>query len=234
MLNLETLGSSSSGNCYIIRVKGETLLIECGFTYKKISKSLDFDFSNVVGCLVSHAHKDHSKAVKDLCHNGIDVFCTTGTLMDMKFKDPRITVIEPEIQFKLSSFIILPFHTEHDATESVGFLIYHKEFGRLMFLTDSYYCKYNFPNLNYIMIETNYSKEILNRNIDKGLIPKILRKRIRTSHFSLENVKKYLEKLDLSNVKEIMLIHTSDANLNLKKAIDEIQGLTGKPTRALI
>jgi len=233
MLNLETLGSSSKGNCYIIRTSKNALILECGLPYKKIAKALDFDFSNVSGCLISHEHKDHSKAAKDLCDHGIDVYCSTGTVMAMKLHHPRITILEKEIQFRIGSFIVLPFAAEHDAVEPLGFLIYHAEFGKLLFITDSYTCRYRFKDLNYIMIEANYSKEILQRNINNGLIPKILKQRILTSHFSIDNVKLFLSKLNLETVQEIMLIHLSDGNSDAKLFIEEIRSLTGKPTRIL-
>lgn len=84
------------------------------------------------------------------------------------------------------------------------------------------------------MIEVNYSKEILERNVKEGYLTNIVKKRILTSHFSLSNAKLFLSKLDLSSVKEIMLIHLSDANINLRDAVKEIKELTGKPTKALM
>ena len=206
MLNLQTLGSGSKGNCYIIHTQEKTLILECGLTYKKIAKAINFNFANLSGILVTHSHKDHSRSIKDFCEKGVDIFCTTGTVVDLSLKDPRINIIQPEKQFKLDGFTILPFNTEHDATESVGFLIYHKEFGKLLFATDTFYIRYNFKGLDYIMIETNYSMEILKRNIEKNLIPKIMRKRLLTSHLSLENTKKFLAATDLKNVKKIIQI----------------------------
>lgn len=233
MLNLQTLGSSSKGNQYIISTQKDKLLIEAGMTIKQISKALDFDFNNVIGCLVSHAHKDHSKAVKDLCDKGIQVYMTPGTMMDMRIKHHNINLIEPEKQFKLGDYTILPFKTEHDCSEPVGFLIHHKEFGKVLFATDTYYVRYKFKGLNYIMVECNYSLDILERNIREGLIPKVLRKRILTSHFSLDNVKKFLEANDLSKVQQIYLLHLSDGNSDAKLFLDEITKLTGKPTEIL-
>ena len=234
MLDLKTLGSSSKGNCYIIRAKGEALILEAGLTYRKIVKALDYNLTDVAGCLISHEHKDHSKAVPDLCKNGIEVYCSPGTQEGMKFKDPNINLIHPEKQIKIGSFIVLPFLAEHNAIEPLGFLIYHTEFGKLLFITDSYYCRYRFKGLNYIMLEVNYCKELLQKNFNKGFIPKILKQRILTSHFSLHNAKLFLSKLDLATVKEIMLIHLSDGNSDAKRFISEIKSLTGKPTRILI
>ncbi|HEK4983654.1 TPA: MBL fold metallo-hydrolase, partial [Clostridioides difficile] len=60
---IKILGSSSRGNCYLLQLENETLILECGVSYKEILKGLDFSLENVVGCLVTHEHKDHSKAI---------------------------------------------------------------------------------------------------------------------------------------------------------------------------
>jgi len=230
MLNLEVLSSSSKGNCYVIKTSDETLLLECGLTYKQIAKGIDYNFINVVGCLVSHEHKDHSKAVVELAEKGVELFMSTGTVMNLGVSSPSIHIAESEKQFKLGKFSILAFSTEHDAKEPLGFLIYHKEFGKLLFATDTYYIKYKFKGLNHIMIECNYSKPILQKNIEKGLIHKSMKKRLLASHFSFENVKKFLQANDLSKVEQIMLLHLSDGNSDARLFKSDIEKLTGVPT----
>ena len=56
MSKLITLGSGSSGNAYILECENESLLIECGISWDKILKGLNYKLSNVVGVCVSHAH----------------------------------------------------------------------------------------------------------------------------------------------------------------------------------
>lgn len=230
MLDIQTLGSSSKGNSYIIRTSGEVLILEAGMTYKQIAKELNFDYSKVVGVLVSHEHKDHSKSVKDLAEHGIDLYTSAGTVLALDIQHHRISIIEPEKQFKIGNFTVLPFLTEHDAKEPLGFLIYHKEFGKLLFATDTYYIKYKFKDLNYIMVECNYSKEILQRNVEKGLLHPKVKKRLLTSHFSLHNVLEFLKANNLDKVREIRLIHLSDGNSNAKQFKEEVEQLTGIPT----
>ena len=122
---------------------------------------------------------------------------------------------------------------QHDV-ENVGFLIYSnhsKE--KLLFLTDTFYCKYKFKNLDYLMVEANYSIDILDKNISAGYIPKILKKRLLTSHFSIDNLKSFLKANDLLKVKQIYLIHLSTGNSDSKLFKLEIEKLTGKPTEIL-
>lgn len=54
MAKLITLGSSSSGNCYILECDNEQLIIELGVSWKEILKGLDYNTSWIVGALCSH------------------------------------------------------------------------------------------------------------------------------------------------------------------------------------
>jgi phosphoribosyl 1,2-cyclic phosphodiesterase len=223
---LKVLGSGSRGNCYLLQNKKETLILECGLPYKTILKGLDFNLSSVVGCLVTHEHKDHSKEIFKLGHAGVDIYTSCGTLNAIgDGLGYRAKFIRSEELFKVGEFIILALEAQHDAAEPLSFLIQHQEFGKLLFITDSYYCKYKFKELDHIMIECNYSMEILK---EKEL-PKSLKNRIIKSHFELENVKEFLRSNDLSQVKDITLIHLSDSNSNAAQFKEEIEKLTGKP-----
>jgi len=232
-MKLKCLGSGSKGNCYILQGEKETLLLECGIPYKDILKGLDFNLNNVVGCLVSHEHKDHSKAVRELINNGIEIGTSLGTLeaITKEIKNLnayKFNYLESGLQTYMGDFVVMPFNTQHDTAEPLGFLIQHPEMGKLLFITDSYYCKYKFKGLNHIMIECNYSKEILQKNIENGLNI-TMAKRLIKSHFSLENVKEFLKTNDLSQCKDITLLHLSDGNSNAEQFKNEIERLTGIP-----
>lgn len=56
MARLKCLGSSSSGNCFILECSGEILLLDLGVAFRKVLKSLNYgkDMERVRGCLVSH------------------------------------------------------------------------------------------------------------------------------------------------------------------------------------
>lgn len=227
---LKVLGSNSKGNCYLLSTSKETLIIECGIKYKDILAGLDYDLSKVVGCLVTHEHKDHSKSVRELTQNGVDVFMSHGTFKGvLEFKKGsyinqwRVQLVEPQNIFKIESFTILPFKVHHDAEEPLGFLINHKEIGNLLFLTDTYYCDYNFKNLNHILVECNYSKEYME---DETLS---LRNRIVNSHFELGNVIDFLKSNELDKVRNILLLHLSSANANESYFKDEVEKNIGLP-----
>lgn len=229
-MKIKVLGSSSKGNCYLLESEKETLILECGISYRDILKGLEFNLRNIAGCLVTHCHKDHSKSMKDLLKAGINIYTSEGTTKTLSLEHYRIKHIKPLNQFKIGKYIILPFETQHDCEGSMGFLIQHKEMGKMLFITDSYYCKYKFKGLDHIFIECNYSNPILEENLKQGCMPIGLRNRLIKSHFSLENVKEFLKANDLNKVKEIVLIHLSDGNSNAEQFKKEIESLTGKQT----
>lgn len=227
---LKVLGSNSKGNCYLLSTSKETLIIECGIKYKDILAGLDYDLSKVVGCLVTHEHKDHSKAMQELSDNGVDIYASYMTIecsLDMTkslYPNPyRMHSVKSQEHFKVGTFTILPFNVHHDAEEPLGFLINHEEIGNLLFLTDTYYCDYNFKNLNHILVECNYSKEYIE---DETLS---LRNRIVNSHFELSNVIEFLKANDLSKVKNIMLLHLSSSNADESHFKEEVEKNIGLP-----
>ncbi len=234
LMNLKILASNSAGNCYVLESATGSLLLDCGLPWKEIQKGFNFDISGVIGCLVSHSHNDHSKAVLHVMSAGIYVYMSEGTQQDLKLSEGhRLVNMFPMQQTKIGDFIILPFMTEHDCTEPLGFLIQYRQTGeKLLYLTDSYYCKFRFKGLNYILIECNYIKEILDANIEAGLVDEGMKRRLLESHFSLDHVKDFLRTNDLSQCSKIILIHLSDGNSNAARMAREIQELTGIETIA--
>jgi len=123
---------------------------------------------------------------------------------------------------------VLSFETQHDAADPRGFLIKYRPTGeKLLFLTDSYYSKYTFSGLNYILIECNYIKETLDANIEAGYVDERMKPRLLQSHFSLAHVKEFLQANDLNQVREILLLHLSSMNSDSIRMIKEIKKATG-------
>lgn len=226
-MKLRVLGSSSAGNSYLLKSSTGTLIIECGIKYRDILQGLDFDLGSVVGTLATHQHLDHSKSANDLIKAGIDVYTNTETIEALGLEGHRVYAIEPLQQFVVGDFRVLPFPIQHDVP-GLGFLIEYVPTGyRLVFLTDTFYCKYRFPNLNGILVECNYIKETLDQNIEDGFIPIEYKQRLLQSHFSLENVKEFLKANDLSQCSIILLIHLSAKNSDEKQMVREIEAVTG-------
>lgn len=228
MVEVKALASSSAGNCYRIDDGFTPLLLECGISFKEIQRRLNFQASSIKGVLVTHEHGDHSKAVKDVMKAGIDCYMSEGTRTALGLSGHRVKVIQAKQQFQLGTWTILPFDTQHDAAEPLGFLLAGRAGEKLLYATDTYYCRYKFNGLTAILIECNYAPDILTANVESGAVPEALKNRLIRSHFSLPNVKEFLKANDLSKVREIHLIHLSDGNSDADRFKREIAELTGR------
>lgn len=206
-MEFKSLASSSSGNSYIVSDQQTKLLIECGISHKKLQKLSGFKLTEFAGCLVSHEHKDHAKSVADLIKDGMTVYMSEGTAEALE--EDAVTLIEAMEQFNIGSLDIVPFATFHDAAEPLGFLIKSRVDGDvLVFATDTVNLRYKFPGLNILAIEANYDKAILER-CEK--LPDKVRHRITNAHMEIDILCDYLRSLDLSQCREIHLLHLSDA-----------------------
>ena len=231
MLNINPIASSSLGNAYHITDGHCPILIEAGIPFKKLRIALDFQISNLSGCLVTHSHGDHSKAVPDLLKAGVDCYMTAGTAINLGVQYVhQVKIIEPQKQFHIGTWDVLPFRTEHhdiDGTlmDSVGFLIRSGSY-KILFLTDSFYSEFYFDGCTHILCEANYAADLL----EKSDMPESHKKRVIQSHFSLANVKDFLKACDLSRCQQIYLIHLSAGHSDAGRFKREVEELTGIPT----
>ena len=231
-MTLRIIGSSSSGNCYILDGKDEALIVECGCPVKEVKVSLNWQIGKIAGAVVTHRHSDHSGYVHDMLWAGIRVLALADVFESKGVSNhPFATTIVPNNGYKVGGFLIQPFSVFHDVP-CVGYIIQHAEIGKLLFVTDTAAMGYRIDGLNHIMIEANYADDIVNTNIECGNLSAAMRNRLFGSHLELETTKRILRRQNLSDVINIILIHLSNGNSNEKRFIDEITELTGKPTYA--
>lgn len=206
-MRFEALASSSNGNAYIVSDNDTRILLECGVSHKKLQRLSGFSLSEFQACLVTHEHKDHAKSVAELISRGMELYMSQGTAEALE--TDAVNLIENMEQFNVGSLDIVPFTTFHDAKEPLGFLIKSRVDGDVLaFATDTVNLRYKFPGLNILAIEANYDKNILER-CEK--MPEKVRYRITNSHMEIDTLCDYLRSLDLSQCREIHLLHLSDA-----------------------
>lgn len=213
-MRLKTIASGSTGNAYVLETNKGSLLIEAGIPINRIKKALNYDFSNIQGCLVTHEHGDHAKAIKDIANLGIDVLGSRGAFKALNCTSHRFVPVRHGQAKTIGEFEVLPFNVEHDVDEPLGFLIKQGN-ERLLFATDTYYLRYRFNNLTYIAIECNYVRSVMEEGLEKGTIDIKRVARTMKSHMSLENLIEFLKANNLSKVKEIHLLHLSNDNSSI-------------------
>jgi phosphoribosyl 1,2-cyclic phosphodiesterase len=231
MIDIHPIASSSAGNAYRVTDGHTALLIEAGLPYKEIQRALDFRVTQLAGCLITHEHGDHSKAAMDIMRAGVPVYTSGGTASAIGISGHRLRTVEALKQFNVGTWTILPFDVQHDVEEPLGFLLTNPTGDKLVFLTDTYYCKYRFGGITHLMIECNYSLDIVNRRVAAGEFHPAQKRRLLTSHFGLDNVKHFLRANDMSSLREVWLLHLSDGNSDAERFRREIQEVTGAVVR---
>lgn len=240
-MTLTTVGSGSSGNCYVLQDENEALVIEAGMKLIEAKKALGWNIAKVAGCVITHSHNDHAGYAKDYESAGFPLLALPEVIQAKRLNTAKAITIGK--RYRMGGFDILPFPVMHDVP-CVGFIITHKDTGRILFATDTYalaryerdlggreyVIPYTFTGINHWMLEANYSDRILRRNIDNGNIPEALRKRLMTSHMSIRNCIDTLKRMDLSRTHDIMLIHLSDGNADERDFVKRVREATGKRT----
>jgi phosphoribosyl 1,2-cyclic phosphodiesterase len=203
MLKLKCLATGSSGNCYLLSTENETLILDCGIPIKEIKKGLDFDLSNVVGCVITHSHKDHSQSADELKKMGIPLW------------QPYLDIDTfPRRYF--GGFMVRSFDVPHDEEYCYGFLI-DFDGEKLLYATDFEYIKYSFKKMyiQHLLIECNYQNKYVEKSASN-------REHVLRGHAEL-NTTLGVVKDNADSLKNIVLCHISHGNGNPYEMVEEVQ-----------
>lgn len=223
-LAIHHIASGSDGNAILVDDGQTKLLFDAGLPYKKLARKIAF--SQLAGVFVTHEHADHSKAVPELLRRGIPVFLSRGTWMALEIESGPFYAIKHKEAIRRGTFQVMAFNVHHDAAEPLGFLFESQYGAKGIYIADSAYVNYSFKGITHFLIECNYTEE----KLAAGEYSEFLKNRIRRTHMSFANIKRFLANSDLSKAEEIHLIHLSSANSDAKRFVKEIQELTGVPT----
>ncbi len=213
------LASSSHGNAYIVEDGHTRLLLECGLSFRRLKQLAGFGVSRLDAVLVSHEHKDHSRCAAELVRAGLPVYMSEGTADVLGIEGAEI--IADREQFSVGTMEVVPFRTFHDAAEPLGFLIRSEvDNDVLVMATDTVSLAYRFPGVSVLALEANYDSAILSKC---ERIPDKVKRRIINSHMEIDTLCGYLRQLDLSNCREIWLLHLSDATSHELHFIHKVQ-----------
>lgn len=214
-MRLQVIASGSSGNCYILEGRTTALILECGVPPKRLMRSTACPISHIAGCLISHEHCDHAAYADRFADLGLDIYASAGTLHAIgAAKDPRAHALLPMVSARVGEFTVRPFPLHHDAAEPFGYMVEHPEMGRLLFVTDTRQVDYTFRtyNLNHILVEANYSDDILDAQMLRGNIDGRRARRIRDTHLSLEAAVDLVKANQTAALTNVVLLHLSEGN----------------------
>lgn len=233
-MEIKVIASGSSGNAYTVTDGKTTLLLEAGLPVHKLSSAVDL--AAVDACVISHEHMDHSKAAADLSvRYGIPIIASPGTLQALRLENSFLAEPIGELkELRCKSMVIKSFTVPHDAVQPFGYIIRSAGGDKLMFLTDAFYIPIKPPeNLTHLMIECNYSMELLEEAITSRDTPHSQRERIRRSHMSLETLCEWIEQHSqrLQSLQDIYLLHISSRNGDPEAFSRRVRQITGKVVR---
>lgn len=208
-MKLKVLSSGSQGNCYVIDGENECLLLDLGVPLHAVKVAVNFNVLKISGAVVTHEHKDHAGYVGQFAEAGIKIFKPFSDYSDRAL---------------LGAFSVKPFPLVHDVP-CYGFLIEHPAIGRLLYITDTEYVKYKFKDIDWIMVEANYAKELLDESLDGSL----KRSHVLRGHMDIDTTCRFIQANDSDRLKGVILLHMSDSQGDKQLFIGKAKNATEKP-----
>lgn len=191
---LKCLATGSTGNCYLVNLGGGWVILDAGISVDNIVSEVNLN--EVDFCFISHQHKDHSRSFDKLAFRGVKIL---DGFTNQDF-------IKNEIKAKIKgNYSVWQFPVEHGECNCNACIIKYED-ELILYATDFSVCKYNLNKFKFtqVLIECNY----LENRVDPTDIK--MKRQINT-HMGLKGCIKILNTLDLSNCREIDLIHMSQA-----------------------
>lgn len=230
-MHLVICNSGSDGNTYLLNSKNNCVVLDCGVNLKIVKKSLNFKVNHIKFALCTHFHKDHSRYIQDYLNMGIKVYMP----MQVKemYADSNYAIpIEPMKKIEIDGFCVTPFEVPHDKdVVCYAYIIENADFGKLLYMTDCMYCKYNFRNIkiNHFLCECNYMKELADENYELSL-----RNRVLSTHMELQTAKAFIEANKSNALRTIVLCHLSQQNADPDKMLSEVQNVVGEGVNVFV
>ena len=158
---------------------------------------------------------DHSKSLND-------------------FKAMGIQILAPYLgdsckSMNIGGFTVRPFdlttvdgrwtHTNADGSECpcYGFLIIHKEMGRMLYITDTELIKWRFKDINHILLGVNYDKELVDsENQSKN-------NHIFRGHLEIGTACDFVSANNSSTLHNVIMCHLSSENADSDSFIEKMK-----------
>ena len=215
-MKIHCIGSSSSGNSYVITSNGHKLIVELGCNFKEVLKAVDYDLASVAGCLVSHVHGDHSAYIQKALEYQIPVYGNK----DVVDKYPYVHCLTQKYRYSIGKFNVQCLEVPHNAP-CYAYIIDCPSGERILFATDLNYFKYRVKGCDVIMMECNYSEDII---VDKMVEGKDIRSQSE-NHLELNDCMNALYKNVCEKTKLVLLLHLSDGLSNEMLFINRANGV---------
>ena len=189
--------TGSCGNCYIFSTGEDTIIIDDGVTFKKITEKMaehDIPINTVRAAFLTHLHPDHSKGIGVLQRKlNIPVYISKlsrerneSIMIRQKIELDRLFTYDYGTPIDIPGFSIVPFPTSHDSDGAAGYA-FSAEGIDYFLMTDTGVIPDEAWNLaekaKVKFIESNYDEKML----EEGGYPPFLKERISGRYGHLSN-----------------------------------------------
>ena len=223
-VQIQSLGSGSNGNCFLIHTNEGAVLIDVGISFRSLKSKLsriNVSLSDIKSVFISHAHIDHYQGLPVLLkHLPVPVIAAEQTIMhllDFKSFSPVYdtlaeysTPLVPNTIGKIGPFNYTTIKTSHDISGATAYMLqYAPEKINISVVTDTGILDEKAVNQlsksDAILIESNYDKQSL-KNSQR---PAWLKQRIMKYHLSNDATAEILQNIQSTKLKAVMLGHLS-------------------------
>ena len=165
--------------------------------------------------LCTHKHLDHSKSVKDFETMGIPICEPYKALLMNQFLANSYFTVRA---FDLTTVDGRWTHTDANGEPCpiFGFLITHKEMGRMLYITDCELIKWKFKDINHILLGVNYDKDLV--DTDNPTANHVFR-----GHLSIDTACDFVKANDSDSLQNVIMCHLSSENADKDSFIEKMK-----------
>lgn len=128
----------------------------------------------------------------------------------------------------MGGFVVKPFdlttidgswtHTDANGEPCpiYGFLITHKEMGRMLYITDTNLIKWKFKDINHILLGVNYDKDLIDK--DTGKANHVFR-----GHLSIDTACDFVKANYSDSLQNVIMCHLSSENSDRDSFIEKMK-----------
>lgn len=242
-MKFRILGSGSSGNSALLQTEGTRVLVDAGFSARKLASLLeaaDESLARIDAIFLTHEHGDHAAAIDGLRKfPNIRVFANAATARAVQAglaHRPDWQIFQTGARFTFRDLEVESFSVPHDAQEPVGFRFSTGRDGDLFaprrslaFLTDlghaPQHIREHIRDCEVIVVEANHCPDLLKADPRR---PWSTKQRIsgRHGHLSNEGARELLAAVSSPRWRRVYLTHLSrDCNspAAVERALAEVR-----------
>lgn len=224
-LRFQILGTSSSGNCALIESAKTRILLDAGFSGRRLEallKQAGKPIETIDAVFLTHEHTDHIAGLRGLSrHKHLAFYANYGTAQVAQSRLSRELpwkIFETGTGFSYKDISVQSVLLPHDAMEPVGFVFrtggadLFEPCGSMAWLTDLGHTTPALGELvrdvQLLVLEANHDPDLLESDAKR---PYLVKQRISGRHGHLSNsaARTFLESVDRPLWRRVLLAHLS-------------------------